>query len=196
MSVYSNYYSAADVTAFIEGTSEGGIVMLDKLKSVGFSESISSGPIYGVGNPKFGFVNTGNLFINGFLDFNFIHPNYLKNAILIAKPPHKLDLDNSNIKSKFTSASHTELNNAVNLIKNAQAAIANSPPSATGIDTFPENFNIRIVFNNGNLYYGDTPKTYIIRGVKIVGSQLSSSVTMDGAISILYKFLARDLVSK
>ena len=64
----------------------------------------------------------------------------------------------------------------------------------SGIQTFPEGWSLRVVFNNGNLYHDDIDKSFLIKGCKIVSSQMHVSTSKPGQVSQLYSFLAREVL--
>lgn len=191
MSAYTQYYTSSDVNLLLEVPSSPNPILLDKLRTIAFNESLSVAPIYGVNKNRFGMLSSGNLLVNGYFELNFIHPLYLKTALtelarganpLASRPPREI-IFNDDVSTVSKNVADKKL-----------ADIAELQANATGIDTFPEGFNLRIVFNNGNMIYQDASKSILIEYVKITGSQMTSSVSMDGNVSIAYQFLARQIV--
>ena len=186
MSAYSNYYTSADTLLFIESSdsnSTGQQVMIDKLDTIVFSEGVSARPVYGVGNPIFGFTNVGNVIVSGEIVVRFIHQDYMLNAIKQAitgdKTPQTNKLNN------FMSSSASDVR-AAQLEDNRSAKVFGSR-----LLDMPYYFDFRLVFNNGNLYHNDINKELVVKDVRILGSELISSVSMTGPVNIKYKFIAR-----
>lgn len=190
---YVNYYTSADVSVFIENPSSdaGDSILIDRLRTVAFTESLSSQAIYGVGNSRFGSLSRGNLYVSGYIELNFTHHLYLKNA-LTAISTKVNPLTSQSVREIVFNSSIADVNSNVTEKKVLNAEQPRNL-NASGIDTFPEGFNFRIVFNNTNFNNTDNAKYFLIEYVKIIGSQLTASVSMDGSVGIVYQFIARQI---
>lgn len=186
MSAYSNYYTSADTLLFVESDhikSSGTPVLLDKLETIAFSEGVSARPVYGIGQPIFGFSNVGNVLVSGELVVRFVHQDYLLKAIKHALGDNQLTTQDA--ASAFQNQSAAEVR------ANKVQADVSSKISNSRILNMPYYFNLRLVLNNGNLYHDDINKELVIKDVRILGSELVSSVSMTGPVNVKYKFMAR-----
>lgn len=182
MSEYSRYYTSSDVTVYIEGPRN--IVMLDTLHTVGWKDNTTAGPIYGVGNSYFGFSNVGNVLVNGVLEINFTHDEYLK-TILDYVNGNNPKYGNVDLRKDFNNMSTQQL-----LEYKAEKLRENKSNNvSTGILTYPQ-FNIRVVFNNGSLYHGDQNKEFYIRGCKIVSSTMHTGASSPGQVVQTFSFIS------
>ncbi len=194
MPAYEKYYTSSDCTVFIEhaeGLTEP--VLLDKLATVGFKEDLNSQPVYGIGNSKFGFLSQGNLIINGVLQFNFVHPNYLYTTLKYLQDGGKVVEEGISAETLESFAAKQSEELRANRAALKEALKKNNLKFGLSILDYPSNFNIRIVFNNGFLYDSDTDKVVLLKGVKITGKQQSVASASDDPIDQTYMFLAREI---
>lgn len=188
MSSYSQFYTASDCSVYIQNPAGfNQPILLDKLAGIGYNESLSSTPYYGVGNSKFGFLSKGNLLIEGVLQLNYVHQRYLFTAIEHVLATSSNVIDPSTLTAKEMSGL-TDIQIA-NIKKNKD-----NPKFSRGIHEYSSNFDLKIVLNNGFLYHTDEDKIILIKGCKIVTSDMSTSVdNSDSQIMKIYKFLAREI---
>jgi len=176
MSAYTNYYTSADTSVFIENGQTGSSVMIDTLAGIGWMEGLTSGPVSGLGESRFGFINSGNVLTNGMIQLNFTHQNYLQcilEYVMISQIEPGLSVEEA-----FNSLSLEYLQEDIRNRK----ALAIAKESKQGIQSFPQGFNIRVVFNNGNLYHDDINRTFLLKQCKIVASGMSPTVADDGQL--------------
>lgn len=191
MSKYQQYYTSSDCTVFVEdGQGKAQPVLLDKLRTVAFSERLTSEPVYGIGNSRYGFVSQGNLIINGVLEFNFSHPNYLAQTLAFIEKggQETADFQEDLDFTALSLQSDEQLTQAKQkLARKIQRKYANS------IHKYPQNFTLRIVLNNGFMYKEDKDKVFLLRGVKILGNELPISTSSDDPLVQAYAFVAREV---
>lgn len=185
---FTNYYTSADTFVMVEhSTSPGVPVRLDKMASIAFGESSSARPVYGIGQPVFGFTNLGNLIVSGELLLRFTDEDYLLYAIKAALGQvSKNDTAPTNIKQEFLSAATAEAAREV-----VAKDISSRALSSSRLYNLPQSFNFRVVFNNSNLYHKSADKTLLIKDVRILSSEIVSSTSRQGPIDIKYNFIAR-----
>lgn len=188
MSNYTEFYTASDVSVFLENPDGGSPVQLDTLMTVGWQERLSSGAVFGLGEQRFGFVNAGNVHINGVLELNFTHHNYLRYVLQslfdgTAKSTQQLLSDMNNLDFLEAAEAANELSRNEDV----------ETRGGSGIQSLPEGFDIRVVLNNGSLYHKDNDKQFLIRGCKIDSAQVSVSTTISGHLSHSYTFIGREM---
>jgi len=185
---YTNYYTSADTFLYVETDSanQGNEpVFLDRLETIAFNESVSARPVYGIGQPVFGFTNLGNLVVSGQLSLRFVHEDYLVTAIKSAlqiEAPTRASISRSQFLSQTTTQDVRDSTEA----ERYAASISNSR-----LLDLPYYFNFRLVFNNENQYHKDSFKTLVIKDVRIISSQQVSSVSTTGPMNVNYNFIAR-----
>lgn len=188
MAKYEQYYTSSDCSVFIESEQGSELILLDKLKSVGFSENLSSEPIYGIGNSKFGFISQGNILVNGALELNFIDPNYLyKTLQFINSSPVGVPVDDT--LAGYTALSDEALLRARKF--KVQQDKAGNRQFNHNISDYPT-CNIRIVMNNSYLYREDKDRIILLRGVKFIGTTMPVSISSEENVYVQYTFLARE----
>lgn len=196
MSNLTQYYTCADTNLFLEGPQ--GVIKLDTLKAVGYSEKYSAGPIYGTGNEVFGFTNRGNLGISGFIILHFTDNEYMKEAIkYVLKGETTQNYSQStkkNIKKLFYMMADEQILTLKQQIADGDRELSSAVSQVSGISSFGSGFKIRLVFNNGNMVTGDINKTLIFNSVRILGSSLVSASGNDQPLEMRYEFVAQTLV--
>lgn len=79
--IYDHYYSSSDAIIYLRNPLTDMTVHLDKIVGISYSHSISSVPIYSLGNIEPIFFTRGNSLVQGYLDFAFKSDKYLKTAL-------------------------------------------------------------------------------------------------------------------
>ncbi|RLA65742.1 MAG: hypothetical protein DRQ78_05000 [Epsilonproteobacteria bacterium] len=205
---YSNFYTSADTFLYIEPTYEvrndGVPIWLDKLETIAFNETVSAAPIYGIGQPEFGFTNLGNIIVSGEISLRFIHEDYLLSAIqsaLLLPNKHDntqvaddLDIDNYlgvDLPPSAVNRQRFISSDTRHVRQEKRASEYANSISESRLLNLPYYFNFRLVFNNENQYHKDTNKTLVIKDVRILSSQIVSSVAATGSVNVKYNFLAK-----
>ena len=205
MSAYTNYYTTSDVSVFIEDSGSGNAVslnpqvMLDTALSIAWTEQLDSSVIYGIGEQRYGFINSGNVLVSGLIELSFTHDEYLK-TVLDSVVSEAKSLTQEQILNRFLKASVSEVANGkldvdIENFNNFNSINQHNTSRTTGIQNFPQGWNIRVIFNNGNFNHQDENKQFLIKGCKIIGSSLEASTAQAGHISQVYRFLAREIRS-
>lgn len=186
MSKYTHFYSSSDVSIFLESSIPSKvnypIIQLDKASSIGWSERIITNRFYGIGNPEMGFSNSGNLAVDGFLEINFTHEEYLLKSLRAVQGEEAEEVSDED----FFALSPEQVSEGL-----AKFSRINEKNSSSGILSFPSRWNLRIVFNNGNLYHDDKSKVIILEDCRIIERTNNSSSSHDGSIKEGYKLLAK-----
>mgnify|MGYP001602673283 CR=1 FL=1 len=81
MAIYDHYYSGSDVNIYLRYVPSGRMVHLDKAIGIGFNHSMSTIPIYTLGNVNPSFFSRGNSLLQGSLDIVFKSDQYLQKTI-------------------------------------------------------------------------------------------------------------------
>ena len=190
MSDYTQYYTAADVYVIIEhpqGITEP--VLIDTLSSFVYAEKLTSAQVFGLNNPLYGFINSGNVIVNGVLELNFTDELYLKCAL------EDVMIQSSQFEGITTedvfSSKNTDMVSQYALSVKKERKFSD----AAGILSYPQNFNLRVVFNNGNIYHGDINKDIVLTGCKIVGTQQVAATSSPGQVAQQFNFIASEVIT-
>lgn len=194
MSNYTKYYTSSNVAVYLESpaaaiSSKYPSVLLDTLNSIGWNESLTSAPTYQIGNQLFAFTNEGNVLVTGILELNFTHDDYLRHVISTVfdiSVPTQEELIN-----KFLFGTPSEAAGAANV----NLSEASTQTLLSGIQSYSEGFNIRVVFNNGSHYHSDEDKSFLIENVKIISASMNPSVSNSGQIIHAFQFIAQQVRS-
>ena len=190
---YTQFFTSADCTVFVESaTGSQQPVMLDTLASISFSEHLTSIPIFGISNPKFGFISSGNSICEGTIQINFLDPNYLYKALnyVVNGPDSTSTIDDSELEN-LVNATDEELENARATL--ADSDLEEQKKYARPLTDYPSGFNIKIILNNGTIYDSTDDKTYLIRNVKIVYVDQGAASSDDSIAITTYRFIAREI---
>ena len=198
MSEYVQYYTSADTNVYFENPITGNQVHIDTLLSVSWVEKSTAGPVYGLGNQTFSFINKGNTLVQGAIVCAFIDEQYFDFVFRELNKSNKKAHDPNTYLSVFkngTNESATEIASILKEQKNRPLqnnGINLFPAGSNGIHLLPSGFNIRVALNNRGLFREDSDKYFVIENCKIISRQVESSVTNGGeAISIAMPFLAK-----
>jgi len=195
ITTYTNYYTSSDTFLYVEASSSaltgGSQIWIDKLDTIAFNESISGSPIYGIGQPEFGFSNLGNIIVSGEISIRFTDENYLVTAIkkVVTGETRSVASQKNNAKNAMRSSATVDQTRALKNSAEEADILSNSR-----ILDLPYYFNFRLVFNNENQYHKDISKTLVIKDVRILSSQIVSSVSLTGPVNTKYNFIARAVV--
>jgi len=203
---YTNFYTSADTFLYVEPSSGSKVgdkpIWIDKLETVAFNETVSAAPVYGIGQPIFGFTNLGNIIVSGELSLRFVHEDYFLAAIkksLALSNVHdntlitnEIDIDELvGTYDHGVNRQHFINTDAYHLRREKIDSEYANALSESRLLSLPYYFNFRLVFNNENQYHKDTNKTLVIKDVRILSSQVVSSVAATGPVNVKYNFLAR-----
>lgn len=194
MSEYNSYYTSADVLVFVLGNRHASPdpILIDKLASISYSEGITAGRVYGIGNPLFGFSNLGNNIVAGTLAVRFIHQDYMLNAVNAALGlPYGTKEKDADIDEGMYSLQQLNQMTPNQMRKEKERRSAAIRTSKSRISNIPNYFDLKIAFNNGNAYHEDNTKTITLQDVRITQSRLSAGVGESGPVNIEYNFMAR-----
>lgn len=206
MSNYTQFYTSADVSVFMEDSAGTGSqqdepqVMIDTALSVGWSETLSSFGVYGIGEQRFGFLSKGNLMVQGALEISFTHDEYIKTIIDSVKSGPMADLaSEEDLVNLLEDSSFADMQTGQYRLKKRLFDKLNTSLSATapgtGIQDLQSGWDLRVVFNNSNHHHLDENKQFLIKDCTIVGSTIQVATGSSGQISQIYSFVAREVKS-
>lgn len=191
---YKKYYTSADCNIYFNNIQNNRQIHIDEAAAIGFNNSVSRVPIYGLGQTFFNFVSRGNILVTGQINLNFVSDEYLKAAVnyvynktnntaRLTQLREKLKNNNSRTSVKMTREEWSELALLENLQKEALT---------TDISSMYDPINIQLVFDNTDTSKSSTPKIITLEHVIFTNHtnsvQQSDSIVADG-----YQFIAKNI---
>ena len=195
---YDNYYSGSDAFVYLESKNNDNQVYLDKLYGIGYRDSISSMPIYGLGNSEFAFVSKGNVILSFSLDVNVIHENYLTQAVHYAFGNIKAEASKSNpIQdipfSDLSKRSIQQLQKNADILVGETGKILTSKRIHTALlHELPRYFTTRVVFNNSQpLHVDERSSGFLIIDCVVISKESETYIDKDGQMIQRYNFVGK-----
>ena len=184
--LYTKYYSSSDFKIYI------GDILLDYAASVAFSESLSSVPVYTIGNSRYSFLSRGNLLVSGYISINKAGKDYLARTLANFR-------DN---KVSFKSLSPYEqmqlTADELNAYKEKEARYMASEVSAKSVldlsDLDP--FTLNLVYNNSDVISRGVQQQISIIECRVIGFEHNVDIGSDGQLIDGYKFIGKEVVPR
>lgn len=157
------------------------------MHGIGVNESLDSIPVYGLGNSEFGFISQGNVIMNGFIDINIIHIDYLKRSIEFVYGSN-VDTKKEKQKEKITIAEFKQMSAS----DVTALAYAESKNTSGKINSMYRDFDISIILNNSNPSRQDNTSSRLdLKNLVIIGSSLNIISEQDGQLVNRYFFMGK-----
>lgn len=180
--LYNKYYSSSDCMIYIED------IWLDKVSGIGINESLSSVPIYTIGNSRYSFLSRGNNIVTGFISINKCTKDYLPRV-----------LENINKNSEFRKLTPYEqmqlTSEELRVYKEKEAAMESGKVSNKSVLDWADldAFNITISYNNGDPTMAGVKQYVDIQEIRIIGFETSIDIGSDGQLIDGYRFIAKEV---
>jgi len=195
---YDNYYSGSDAFIYFESKNNDNQVYMDKLYGFGYRDSISSMPIYGLGNSEFAFVSRGNVILSFSIDVNVIHENYLTQAIHYAVgnitkvDAKKTDLTNFSF-ADLNRRSLSQLAKEELIVSEYTNDILKSKKIYTPLlHKLPRYFTTRVIFNNSkHLHVDEKSSGFLIVDCVVISKESETYIDKDGQMIQRYNFVGK-----
>lgn len=195
---YDNYYSGSDAFVYFESKNNDNQVYLDKLYGIGYRDSISSMPIYGLGDSEFAFISKGNVILSFSLDVNVIHENYLTQAIHFAagnirkEAAQPIDLTSVSFDD-LSTRSIGQLRRIEAIAVNNNGKILESKRIHTALlHELPRYFTTRVIFNNSQpLHVDEKSSGFLIIDCVVISKESETYIDKDGQMIQRYNFVGK-----
>lgn len=195
---YDNYYSGSDAFIYFESKNNDNQVYMDKLYGFGYRDSISSMPIYGLGNSEFAFVSRGNVILSFSIDVNVIHENYLTQAIhysagnitkVNAQPTDFKDFSFADLNRRSLS----QLSQEALIDSEYTGALLQSKKIHTPLlHKLPRGFTTRVIFNNSkHLHVDERSSGFLIIDCVVISKESETYIDKDGQMIQRYNFVGK-----
>ena len=182
--LYTKYFSSSDFNIYI------GDILIDRAAGIAINETLTSTPIYTIGNSRYDFLARGNVLTNGIIRINKAEKDYLARVIA-----HYRGRTN---EFKFLSPyeqiqlTSDELAKYRKQLKEYQ----NEQVSAKSVLDWADlgSFTINMVYNNSDAVTEGIQQRISIVECRIVGYENSVDIGSDGQLIDGYKFIAKEAI--
>lgn len=188
--MYDNYYTGSDVNVYLYYPLTDKRVHIDKAMGIGYNHSISTAPVYILGNGDPAFFTRGNSLVQGNLDLAHKSIKYLKTGIsyLLSKADLNDEKADLYIKVRDNSASKEEVLRYGKL----QNELITDMTTISISEIFHE-FELIIEFNNTNSNKTGVTESVVLEGLKFNSSSTNVYSTEESVLVDRLTFMAKNL---
>lgn len=187
--MYNKYYSASDFIIKIK-TENSEAIWLDKASGVAVSESLSSNPIYTLGDSRVNFFSRGNLIVTGFISVNTISADYISRVLANINGKIK---NFKPLTPREQMALSAQKLNAYLKEKEKYEQQEVEALSTLGFADYSL-FTVELEYNNSDAVEKVTSFSREILDCRIIGFEHGVDIGGDGQLVDGYKFIAREIV--
>ena len=190
MSTYDHYFTSVDANVYLEYTPTNLRVHLDKCIGIGYNHSMSSLPVYTLGNVEPTFFTRGNSLVQGNLDLAFKSTKYLQTGLkhLLKISSYKAERDTLLEKATAGTATADEMIKLSDL----QRITVNDIESIS-LASIRSLFNIIIEFNNENSSMDGTSSTLTLKDVIFTSFGGAVQSAQENILIDRYSFMAKNV---
>lgn len=188
--MYDNYYTGSDVNVYLYYPLTDKRVHIDKAMGIGYNHSISTAPVYILGNGDPAFFTRGNSLVQGNLDLAHKSIKYLKTGIsyLLSKADLNDEKADLYIKVRDNTASKEEVLRYGKL----QNELITDMTTISISEIFHE-FELIIEFNNTNSNKTGVTESVVLEGLKFNSSSTNVYSTEESVLVDRLTFMAKNL---
>ena len=182
--LYTKYYSASDFNIYI------GDIFIDRAAGVAVGESLTSTPIYTIGNSRYDFLARGNVIVNGILRINKAEKDYIARVLAHYRGRE----NNFRALSSYEQVQLTseELAKYRKQLKQFQSEQVSAKSVLDWADLGV--FTIHMVYNNADAVTEGVQQRISIIECRIVGYEHSVDIGSDGQLIDEYKFIGKEVI--
>lgn len=191
--MYDHYYTGSDVNIYLRYPGTDRQVHIDKAVGVGYNHSMSSVPIYILGNVDPAFFSRGNSLVQGNLDLAFKSVKYLQSGVRHILNKSDLVSERDRLRKK-AEAKNSKITDQEIMRLNQLQSMAITDMSTISISQIFELFEIIIEYDNTNSNDKGTGRSGIVlEGLKFTSEGMSVRSTEESALVDRYTFLAKNV---
>lgn len=182
--IYTKYFSASDFSIYV------GDILIDRAAGIAIGESLTSTPIYTVGNSRYDFLARGNVVVNGILRINKAEKDYLARVLAHYRSrSNEFKVLSSYEQLQLTSEELAKYRKQLKEYQNEQV-------SAKSVLDWADlgEFTIHMVYNNADAVTEGVQQRISIVECRIVGYEHSVDIGSDGQLIDGYKFIAKEVI--
>ena len=188
--MYDNYYTGSDVNVYLYYPLTDKRVHVDKAMGIGYNHSISTAPVYILGNGDPAFFTRGNSLVQGNLDLAHKSIKYLKTGIsyLLSKADLNDEKADLYVKIRDNTASKEEV---LRYGKLQNELITDM--TTISISEIFHDFELIIEFNNTNSNKTGVTESVVLEGLKFNSSSTNIYSTEESVLVDRLTFMAKNL---
>lgn len=188
--MYDHYFTGSDVNVYLYYQPTDRRVHIDKALGIGYNHSMSTAPVYVLGNVDPAFFTRGNSLIQGNLDIAFKSVKYLKTGInyLLNKTNAEAEKQALISKHKKKKLSKEEISRLSNL----QSQVI-TDMTTISISQIFHLFDLIIEFDNTNSNTDGARSSIVLEGVKFASESLNVYSTEESSLVDRFSFLAKNV---
>lgn len=188
--MYDQYYTGSDVNVYLYYPLTDRRVHIDKALGIGYNHSMSSAPVYVLGNVDPAFFTRGNSLIQGNLDLAFKSIKYLKTGINYLLNKSNLNSEKAELIAKAKNKTITK-QETIRLGKLQNETITDM--STISISQIFHLFEIIIEFNNTNSNSTGETSSIVLEGIKFTNEAMNIYSTEESALVDRISFLGKNV---
>lgn len=188
--MYDQYYTGSDVNVYLYYPLTDRRVHIDKALGIGYSHSMSSAPVYVLGNVDPAFFTRGNSLIQGNLDLAFKSIKYLKTGINYLLNKTNLNSEKAELQLKVKNKTATK-QDVHRLSKLQNETITDM--TTISISQIFHLFEIIIEFNNTNSNSTGETSSIVLEGIKFISEGMNIYSTEESALVDRISFLGKNV---
>ena len=188
---YDHYYTSVDANVYLAYKPSGKRVHIDKCIGIGYNHSVSSMPVYTLGNVDPTFFTRGNSLVQGNLDLAFKSTDYLQKGLQYLLDKKSLVSEKATLINKVSTNSYTD-DDVTRLALLQRMTITDM--TTISITSILELFDIIIEFNNNNSSTdGSGSSTLTLDSVKFMTFSGSVHSAQENVLVDRYSFIAKNV---
>ena len=188
--MYDNYYTGSDVNVYLYYPLTDKRVHIDKAMGIGYNHSISTAPVYILGNGDPAFFTRGNSLVQGNLDLAHKSIKYLKTGISYVLS--KADLNDEKADLYIKVRDNTASKEEVLRYGKLQNELITDMTTISISEIFHE-FELIIEFNNTNSNKTGVTESVVLEGLKFNSSSTNVYSTEESVLVDRLTFMAKNL---
>lgn len=188
--MYDHYYTGSDVNIYLRYPTTDRRVHIDKALGIIYNHSMSSSPVYVLGNVDPAFFTRGNSIIQGNFDLAFKSIKYLQTGLNYLLDKGGLSKEKENLITKITNGKETKQD--VDRLAVLQKATI-TDMTTISISQIFHLFEIIIEFNNTNSNSTGETSAIVLEGVKFTSESMSIYSTEESSLVDRYTFFAKNV---
>ena len=188
--MYDNYYTGSDVNVYLYYPLTDKRVHVDKAMGIGYNHSISTAPVYILGNGDPAFFTRGNSLVQGNLDLAHKSIKYLKTGISYLLS--KADLNDEKVDLYIKVRDNTASKEEVLRYGSLQNELITDMSTISISEIFHE-FELIIEFNNTNSNKTGVTESVVLEGLKFNSSSTNVYSTEESVLVDRLTFMAKNL---
>jgi hypothetical protein len=172
------------------------LILLDMLTGIGFSHTVSTIPVYGLGNQEPEFFSMGNSLVTGTLELTFKHNSYLQKAIDYIVGNSELSVKIDRIAKAVRTDPKKVSNEDMAFYNKYYASMNRKRREGASLSEYPDLTNLVIRYNNSNTFKSSSDMYTTIVGVRFNTLTQGVSSQAENLVTDQIRFIAKNINTK